>query len=614
MRMRTYFPAVILLFAAISLSRQVKAQDEKSDAVYISLTREYTLNSDGSMDFRYIKQQKLLTYRAFHNLYGETFVIYDPSFQKLKINESSTVMADGKKITAPENAFNEVLPGYAANAPAYNSLREMVITHTGLERNATINLDYVIHSEKGAFPSMAGNDLLAETEPVKKLEIRVRVPLGQKLNFHVLNADIQPEISSDEIYRIYSWKLTDLAAIPAEEAQQGVNELYPRLIFSTSDNKGQVLSFLTNQPAFGFALTDQMKQEVGSIVSEKWDKFGIALKIQEKVVSELRSYPIPIRAAMFRCRTPEQTWNSNGGTAVEKAVLMAAMLLAADIDAVVIGITRTAFEYEDIATLADFEDFAVKIENKEHGTWYLSATGLNSANLRLTLAGRSFVLLRRGDTFTAAKTEIPKQAIKVTGKFIVSSDPKLTGEISMYFENAAYPSAAILRDKNKLKNSLSGGLIGNDTNHQKISTLNPENGFQSYIAQSNRPFRKDSNYYYFTLPASNLGIDSWAIKTLSGRRETPFEIQAIADESYVYNMTLPAMFTLFTPAKKTTISNKAGSFTWEVKTDEGKVTVRRQIKLNARVFPEQAYQDFKTLMDYWNNPWYRQLVFVTGAP
>ncbi len=124
--------ALILLISLISF--RGFAQNEKYDAVYEQLTREYTLNSDGSMDFRFIKKQKLQTYRAFHNLYGETFVVYDTVRQQLKINEVFTTMADGKKIPAPGNAFNPALPGFAANAPAYNSLREMVITHTGLER------------------------------------------------------------------------------------------------------------------------------------------------------------------------------------------------------------------------------------------------------------------------------------------------------------------------------------------------------------------------------------------------------------------------------------------------------------------------------------------------
>lgn len=610
--MRTNNLIIFLFFAAIFLSSQIKAQEEKYDAWYISLTKEYTLNPDGSMDYRFIKQQKLLTYRAFHNLYGETFVTYNPTFQKLKINEVFTIMADGKKIVAPQNSFNEVLSGYAASAPAYNSLREMVITHTGLERNATINLDYQVHTDKGVIPAMMGNELLAETEPVKSLEIRVRVPVGQTLYYHLFNGDLKPEKSSNGMFQVYSWKLNDLAAISAEEAQQGTNERYPRLIFSTSGHREEVFSFLTSQPAFRFSLTDEMKKETDNIVTEKKNPFEIALKIQEMVVNDLRLYPIPLKATLYRCRTPEQTWNSNGGTAVEKAVLLAALLKSAGIDAEVAGIVRTAFMDEKIATLADIEDFAVKIEIRETGTWYLSVTGLNSVNLKLTLPGRSFISLTPEGKISISKSELPKYLIKVLGTFIVSSDPKITGEISINYEGSVYPYAGLLRDKKRMKNSISGGLIGNDTNILKISTLNTENGFQTYIAQSDKPFRKDSNYFYFSLPVSTPGIESWGIKTLSVRREAAYEIPAVADENYNYTFTLPAEFNLFTPSKKLAISNKAGTFLWEVKSDKGKVIVRRELKFNDRVFPVSNYEDFKILMDYWNNPWYRQLIFITG--
>jgi hypothetical protein len=345
-------------------------------------------------------------------------------------------------------------------------------------------------------------------------------------------------------------------------------------------------------------------------MEEQPDQFDLALKIQEKVVNDLRLYPIPLRPALFQCRTPEQTWNSNGGTPVEKAVLLAALLKSAGLDARVVGIARTAFMDEKIGTIADIEDFAVKLENKEWGTWYLSVTGLNPINLNLSLPGRSFVVLNPGGKPTITKSVTPKQKVNISGNFIVSSDPKITGEMSISFEGSVYPLAGLMRDKKRMKNSISGKLIGNDTNHLKISTLDSENGYQSYIVQSDKPFRNDSNYYYFILPVTNAGIDSWGVRTLSGKRETPYATPAMAEESYNYEIGLPTDFSMFTPGKKLAISNKAGTFEWEVKTVDGKVKVKRMIKLSDRIFQGSTYADFKILMDYWNNPWYRQLIFV----
>ena len=222
-----YLPFSILLFS----------QDENYDAVYLQITKEYTLNADGSMDYHFTKKQKLQTYRSFQSLYGETFIVYDPDFQTLKINDVHTIMADGKKVPAPANAFNEVLPGFAASAPAYNNLREMVITHPATERNAVLNLDYQLHSVKDFYPALMGNEVLSENEPVKELVVKIMIPSSEKLNYKLLNIDLEPAVTNEGGSRLYTWTFKDLSAIPAEEFQKGGNDLSPRLIFSTESDR-----------------------------------------------------------------------------------------------------------------------------------------------------------------------------------------------------------------------------------------------------------------------------------------------------------------------------------------------------------------------------------------
>ena len=54
----------------------------------------------------------------------------------------------------PENALLEVLPSAAADALAYNGLKEMVVVHTGLELGATIYLDYSVDPRPGYLPDL----------------------------------------------------------------------------------------------------------------------------------------------------------------------------------------------------------------------------------------------------------------------------------------------------------------------------------------------------------------------------------------------------------------------------------------------------------------------------
>lgn len=219
--------------------------------------------------------------------------------------------------------------------------------------------------------------------------------------------------------------------------------------------------------------------------------------------------------------------------------------------------------------------------------------------------------MNAGSKMGNIKTESPSFNARLIGTFIVSSDPKLTGEISVSLRGSAYPWLGVTVDKNKIKNGMSGGLSGNALTGIKESSLTREALFQTFSVQTDKPFRKDSNYYYFTLPVIATGVEGWGIKTLSVKRETPFELPSLADESYQLTITLPAGMTLFTPAKKTAVSTRAGTFFLDIKQEEGKVVVKRQLKTENRIFTTDNYADIKTLIDAWNNPRYRELIFIT---
>jgi hypothetical protein len=600
---------LFLLFILIpGLPVILNAQDENFDAVYLSLTREYTLNPDGSMDYRYVKKQKLQTYRAFHNLYGETFVVYNPEFQKLKINGVYTIMADGRKVMAPSNAFNEVLPAFAANAPAYNGLREMVITHTGLERNAEINLDYVIKSAAGFYPVLSGYEILAEQEPVKELMISVKIPAGKKLYFKTYNTAVQPIKTTDGAFDVYSWKLTNVPALSPEEGQPGGNVLAPGLVFSTSGDGREVFTQLTKQEAFRFETDESMRKTLSGIMTDLKDPFSVALKLQELVVNEIRLFPVPLRYTGFKVRTATQTWNSNGGTVAEKAILLNTLLNAAGIKASPVAVVRTQYLDDGIGTLACIEDLLVKVELKEQGTLYLSLTSLNSQNLFYSNSGKTFVTLT-GDQISFSRAEESKSKVKLQGTFILSGDPKITGEISIRLESAANPFLGVSRDKNRIKSGLSGSITGADVTDIKVSNITPESSFQSYTLMSNKPLRKDTVYYFFTIPYYAPGIESWHIKTLSAKREAAYEIPARAEESADFEWTLPSSIVVFNAETRVAISNKAGSFNFELRVFEGKLKVRREIRLKELIYMPDEYKDFKTLMDNWNNPQFREIVF-----
>lgn len=601
----------LLFFSAFCLlnSDFVYAQDENYDAIYLQLKKEYTLNPDGSMDYRYTKKQKLQTYRSFHNLYGESFVVYHPDFQSLKVNEVYTIMADGKKNPSPANAFNEVLPGFAANAPAYNKLREMVITHAGTERNAVLNLDYTLHSKKGFYPCLMGNDLLCEVEPVKELIFIIRVPSGSKLIFSILNSTATPVITNEAGFQVYTWKFTNVPAISTEDFQKSGNDLYPRILFSTAKDRSGLYKEFQKQAAFSYGLNTDMKNVVAAISAENKEKTDILLKLQEKVVTELRLYPVPLRYTGFTSRTAQETWNSNGGTPIEKAVLLTALLKEAGVEANPVFMIRNSLYDESIGSLLDIEDILVKAELPGTGPVYLSVNTLNPQNLFRYSPERVFVELRQGDIRVEKSTSL-KNIISLAGTFTVNEKNQLSGEISFSEDNGVNPYLMFLRDKNKAKSLIGGGLSSSDLKDPTTMKIGVNESSIGYTIQKDKPFRNDSDYYFLQLPILTNGIESLGIHLLPKNRATPLEIATLIEEIDDFTFVLPSNMKPFIPNEKMELKNNTGVFSFEVKKQGEKVVVHKSLKLEKRLIQPDEYPEFKSLLDHWNAERYREVVFT----
>jgi len=606
--MRTFTRILLLSILYFPFSILTFSQDENYDAVYLQLKKEYTLNPDGSMDYRYIKQLKLQTFRAFQSLYGESFIPYNPDFQSLKVNGVYTIMADGKKNPSPANAFNEVLPAFAANAPAYNKLREMVITHTGTERNAVLNLDYVLHSNKGFYPCLMGNELLYEVEPVKDLTLIIRVPSDTKLNYSLLNSKVAPVLTNEGGLQVYTWKFTNVPAISTEDLQQGGNDLYPKIIFSTAKDRTSIYNDFLKQPAFSYAANPEMKNMVATLSKDNKDKTNILLKLQDKVINEFRFYPVPMRYCAFTCRTPAETWNSNGGTTIEKSALLIALLKEASIEASPVFVIKNNLYDESIGSMIDVEDILVKAEGVGEPV-YLSVTSLNPQTLMKCSPEKVFVVLKQ-NAVQIEKTPFLKNKISLTGTLNIDNKDQLTGEFSLTEDNGLNPFLMLQRDKNKAKSLLGGGVASFDLKDPGITKSDKGQSTVVIAVDKDKAFRIDSNYHFLQLPVVTNGIDGLGVHLLPKDRTTPLEIASVIEESNDFTYIIPVNLKPFILKEKKEIKNNMGSFLFEVKTEGSKVIIHRSLKLEKRLIQPSEYPDFKALMDHWNADRYREVVFT----
>ena len=314
-----YNICLIVFFLTCCLPHLHAVGDE---ARFNIIRKEYTLNSDGSTDYRYRKELTLLTHTAMNNTYGETFITYNPSYQSIHINESYTRQVDGTIVKTPGNAIIDVLPSAAANAPAFNHLKEKVVVHTGLELGATIVLDYTLHTKPGFYPIFEIKDDLQESSPIDRLHLQVNFPSGTEINCNIPG-------NKAKLRRTENSCTYELKKLPARsrEAFQSADfgtayRFYCSAVIPGQKEKVNLKSLLCEKPS------EELCQWVKKLTEKAQTQDEQLETLQRYVNDHLANSSVKPEWTGYRPRTAQEIITSVYATELERAKLLATLCQA----------------------------------------------------------------------------------------------------------------------------------------------------------------------------------------------------------------------------------------------------------------------------------------------
>lgn len=389
---------------ALLLSTALTAQ-AAPEARFGKLSKTYTLHADGSQELRVQKELTLYTHAAMNSLYGETFIVYDPQYQQLEIHDSYTRQKDGTIVSTPANAFVEVLPSAAANAPTYNRLKEMVVVHTGLELGATICLDYSIKSQAGYLPELDICCPIKELSPIDEFTCRIEIPEGKTLHYELLNASIRPAETHQDGMKILTWTLKNVEPRPYSYpslrgslgmVQQVASGMMPVLVASTWTSHADALKSLARQFVAGDrtvidAKLAELKQEAQK------DSTDLQSAIATYMDRLYRSgqCKVSLSEAGYRLRPASEVIRSAYGTQAELINLDATLQQAAGLKAEVAVCALRPSEADNcglgtivsVVAISDVTPKGVTLQDKEEARLqgYMTVTDLEAQPLELPL-------------------------------------------------------------------------------------------------------------------------------------------------------------------------------------------------------------------------------------
>lgn len=389
---------------ALLLSTALTAQ-AAPEARFGKLSKTYTLHADGSQELRVQKELTLYTHAAMNSLYGETFIVYDPQYQQLEIHDAYTRQKDGTIVRTPANAFVEVLPSAAANAPAYNRLKEMVVVHTGLELGATICLDYSIKSQAGYLPELDICCPIKELSPIDEFTCRIEVPEGKTLHYELLNASIRPAEMHQDDMKILTWSLKNVEPRPYSYpslrgslgmVQQVASGMMPVIVASTWTSHADALKSLARQFVAGdCTVIDAKLAELKQEAQKDSTDLQSAIATYMDRLYRSGQCKVSLSEAGYRLRPASEVIRSAYGTQAELINLDATLQQAAGLKAEVAVCALRPSEADNcglgtivsVVAISDVTPKGVTLQGKEEARLqgYMTVTDLQAHPLELPL-------------------------------------------------------------------------------------------------------------------------------------------------------------------------------------------------------------------------------------
>ncbi len=543
----------ILIIIAICAMSSAMAKAPEKDAIYKLISKSYTLNKDGSTEFRKRTELQIFTRMTFDH-FGETFITYNPDFQELIINEAYTIRKDGSRVETPANAFNPMLPDGCTNCERLNGIRTMVVTHTALEYDALIVLDYTIRSKNFFFQELLEKVDLQEEVPVEKYVVSVTAPDYKPAKF-VLNGKLSytETENTDKGMKTTVMIFTNLPEYPTDEYIFPGD--YKAVTFYTMDETWGLIGKIAQQNSMQKFDNQKITDFFRSRFTEGMNDMDKILYVRDYIHDNIRTNHLDAKVLNYMFASPQQVWESNCALPIEKNILLAGVLQSLGYDAQPVFITETLTKNPTTMVYVKVGEYY----------YYISANEVEDLSLDVLHPNISFIGLD-GQQWTEKKIDIQ---VDVAADITLESGKLDNPQVVVKRKNVQSPKTNTLRPQEI------------DVAKASVSQINDK-------------------YYELTIDDGRYGT---GIRSVNIHNDRQYDVCTDgAFEKYTYTVKLPANVRCLTKPVHKEISVEKAKLLIDVQVDGQTVTITRQLSLPFAWVTAKSAKAFKAMMGEWEAP------------
>ena len=355
---------------------------------------------------RYTTHQvvKLLNERGIEK-YDDIAIPYQPRAQNITVNIARTIAADGTVHQPPQEAFNDVTPPGLLSQNLYSDTMWRVISMVGLTPGVCIEYQVTLEDKPenavGGETWITGGFNFQSTEVTLETSYALRIPSAWHLQWKPENfgrRELPFSTRYDENGNVvYVWQHGETPALTIEEGMPHVNDIAPRLHYSSIPSWNDVYQWYKQLAAERYTPDAQIEALTHQLTKDLMTKADKIRAIYHFVASRIRYVGIELGQSAYQPSPAAEVLQKQYGDCKDKTTLLIAMLELVGIRAYPVLINPSPYERTDteLPSLNQFSHMLAAIPTEEGGYIWLDATSQTCSygNLPYSVQGRKGFLI-----------------------------------------------------------------------------------------------------------------------------------------------------------------------------------------------------------------------------
>ncbi len=580
--------------------RPDRAAYPDADGVILREVVEVTI-ADGKVTRRRRTLTTVLRENMMRAGFCDPRIRYDASTETVDVAISRTWMADGTPVeTDPKVGRIEVTPAPYAKTPDYTNRRELVVVHAGVEHGATMELDYTIRANAPTDGADSFAIPLAGPLPIVRQIIRVRVPEGEVIALHADGVEIAPAKTTADGFDTFTLERENVAAINVDEAGAHAPAIIPMLVASRIASWADVGARLAKRVQSAAVATDRITSRVASLTEGLETRRSRVAVIHRFVADQIRTVPWALGEFGFAVRPAGTTAESAYGHALDKAVLLHAMLREAGIGSAVAIASRTPRIAAQVPSPAQLDRVHVVVED-ERDRWWLDPLEAHALDDSRSVAGCAVLrLVSHGASIARiAPAESGANATTLEVTATIDADGEVHAEFTYDVRGAENPYAALRDDRaaaHKMLERVAERIAGARLGWTATAHLDATRARFRGTAYGGQLPAAAVGAIAFRLPDVADPLATIDVELFRSSRTTPLALPRTGRESSSVTVSVPAGMTVAYRPVAVAMDNAVGSYRVEVRDVDGGFTVRRTLVLKTQLVDPKDYPALRALL------------------